>query len=642
MAELVTPAYALAAGAASIDGDTIISAGQKIRIQNIYAPELAEPGGRAAQAKLNQLLASGQATIVPTGQDVYGRTLAFLYIDGAPVTQRNFGATTGRGSQRAAADAAAGIEQTPPPHTTASAGPIALPDWDSILKILPRPEVGRDDYIKARAVLKAAGAWDTDRARMNASLDEARRTGRIASADELARAQDVARRRAAALEMQRSEVPAWRQKIIRVLTAADNVEDVVSTLERISRPIQAAIPGGKVIGGALRAASRGLDKIQTVLRGPSIVGRRAKHMTAEQRAANARKRTAKSGKLAKAAAWLGKNYGALLEGGQAAETLLGYGIAIGPLFGALEETQDRAVMSAWHAGKWAAATALIGVPFLPEDTRDDLRRQANASIDEIRRVGKPLIDQIVAHAPTLITGANPVLMLAATLFPAVKQHTDRPAKLFAGWIRAAGGGAYIGQENPRYTRGEHALVMRETALMLPILAHALHTAAEYVELPPLDELPAARTQVLDPVTQLILAEVGAHFDPRGRALGEWAEPSISVATAIERAVNDGTRHRATWLPPAHEGEEAQLMHSLAEGALPSVAYLLTARVDGLHTQYDPETRVEMFLYHTGRYPPIGASAATVEQWWLAQLAACNADPEAYDERTWRRITARYW
>lgn len=83
----------------AIDGDTLVCNRQKVRLTNVYAAELNEPGGSAAKRRLRALVASGEVTLRPFGHDRYGRTLAEVYINGRRIEQADIGPRAGRGSQ---------------------------------------------------------------------------------------------------------------------------------------------------------------------------------------------------------------------------------------------------------------------------------------------------------------------------------------------------------------------------------------------------------------------------------------------------------------------------------------------------------------------------------------------------------------
>ena len=69
----------------TVDGDTIRYGTDRIRIRGYNAPELSEPGGREAALRLEQLLRNATISIVPHGHDVYGRTLADVFVNGQNV-----------------------------------------------------------------------------------------------------------------------------------------------------------------------------------------------------------------------------------------------------------------------------------------------------------------------------------------------------------------------------------------------------------------------------------------------------------------------------------------------------------------------------------------------------------------------------
>jgi endonuclease YncB( thermonuclease family) len=82
----------------AVDGDSLVCDRKKIRLSNVYAAELKEPGGQAAKNKLRNLITGKDVAIVPHGTDKYGRTLAEVYVDGRRVEQSDIGPRAGRGS----------------------------------------------------------------------------------------------------------------------------------------------------------------------------------------------------------------------------------------------------------------------------------------------------------------------------------------------------------------------------------------------------------------------------------------------------------------------------------------------------------------------------------------------------------------
>ncbi len=83
----------------AIDGDTLVCNHRKVRLANVYAAELNQPGGYAAKRRLQVLISSGEVLLRPYGQDRYGRTLAEVYVNGRRIEQADIGPRAGRGAQ---------------------------------------------------------------------------------------------------------------------------------------------------------------------------------------------------------------------------------------------------------------------------------------------------------------------------------------------------------------------------------------------------------------------------------------------------------------------------------------------------------------------------------------------------------------
>ena len=82
----------------AIDGDTLVCNHQKVRLTNVYAAEMNQPGGSAAKKKLQALVHNRDVGLITHGHDRYGRILAEVYVDGRRVEQADIGPRAGRGS----------------------------------------------------------------------------------------------------------------------------------------------------------------------------------------------------------------------------------------------------------------------------------------------------------------------------------------------------------------------------------------------------------------------------------------------------------------------------------------------------------------------------------------------------------------
>ena len=82
----------------AIDGDTLVCNHQKVRLTNLYAAEMNQPGGAAAKKKLQAFVQNREVGLVTHGHDRYGRILAEVYVDGRRIEQADIGPRAGRGS----------------------------------------------------------------------------------------------------------------------------------------------------------------------------------------------------------------------------------------------------------------------------------------------------------------------------------------------------------------------------------------------------------------------------------------------------------------------------------------------------------------------------------------------------------------
>jgi endonuclease YncB( thermonuclease family) len=82
----------------AIDGDTLVCNHRKMRLANVYAAELDEPGGIAAKRRLRSMISGSEVTIKPVGSDRYGRVLAEVFVNGRRIEQEDIGLRSGNGT----------------------------------------------------------------------------------------------------------------------------------------------------------------------------------------------------------------------------------------------------------------------------------------------------------------------------------------------------------------------------------------------------------------------------------------------------------------------------------------------------------------------------------------------------------------
>lgn len=70
----------------TVDGDTFVTDGRRVRVRGVDTWELSQPKGFAARQRLDQLLNSGSVTVDPRALDKYGRTVAIVRVNGQDVS----------------------------------------------------------------------------------------------------------------------------------------------------------------------------------------------------------------------------------------------------------------------------------------------------------------------------------------------------------------------------------------------------------------------------------------------------------------------------------------------------------------------------------------------------------------------------
>lgn len=80
---LAFPALALEGPARVVDGDTLVIAGERVRLRNYNAPELHQPGGIEARARLEALTLGRVVVCAGRARDQYARLVALCSVGGA-------------------------------------------------------------------------------------------------------------------------------------------------------------------------------------------------------------------------------------------------------------------------------------------------------------------------------------------------------------------------------------------------------------------------------------------------------------------------------------------------------------------------------------------------------------------------------
>lgn len=94
LAAIFTALAVVMAGTASagercsaFDGTTLQCGRERVRVEGLQAPNLNEPGGPEARARLDRRIHQGELVIERGERDRFGRTRARIYVNGKRITQ---------------------------------------------------------------------------------------------------------------------------------------------------------------------------------------------------------------------------------------------------------------------------------------------------------------------------------------------------------------------------------------------------------------------------------------------------------------------------------------------------------------------------------------------------------------------------
>jgi len=419
---------------------------------------------------------------------------------------------------------------------------------------------------------------------------------------------------------EKSGVPYWRQSMTGVITALDNVQDIVATAAWMGGPLLRRLGKiGTLLHGQVKEGAVVLNTMERSLGGPLPTGRE-KHKHMNERKANARKRTGLIGGLQRGLDWFGKSQGHLLEAAQASDTLFGVGLTLGAVMGALEETY-------WRTGQKAYYTAMTA---------------ANAAIAELAglsRAGQAAAREATARyaAIGLEVAPAPPIEWATTLWDQIQN----PSPLVRTWAAWAHHIDPLLSDFP-LSEGETALLALAGAGASLATAPAVSAIAGALSSSQIRDLLVPPPRVNNEATRAMLEMLGAPIDEAGVAGGAWAAPEITLEEHTDLTLKQWLRSAKPWLPADPTSNRAQLIHQLVEANAPATAALLTGDASSLHDRTTPE---DQFLFHTIELhvqPPWWAPRALIEGWINHMLEAQAQDPDAWRAKSFRELSTAYW
>jgi len=498
--------------------------------------------------------------------------------------------------------------------------PIRIPEWDDVLHITPRTNPSAAQRRAWNAYLNATGQRETPVAKIKERLGADRSSGTLPETIGDAELATLLRGRQIYQDMRGSQIPEWRQEMIRALTMLDNIEDQISTVEWITRPLTSKWAPTRWLSKVARRTTEVIDDLEQVLAGPTIAKALRKDRAARTRRRAGARARGKASTLQAAASWLQENAGHLLEAGQATDTWFGVGISLGAIFGAIEETQDRFIISAWEGAKFTVAAGARAFAPAGGELDEILETQQWSSMNRVRETGAPVVQQAFNAIPRPLRFASP--FTAAT-------------ELFQFGMEV------IATPNPP-TSAERALALYHIGTAGALLAECLEHVREPRAIARLLEHDAPGPRVRNPYSLELLAEAGAELGADRRGAGAWRAPRRTVRAAVDDARARLLKTTPTWLPRDDHVDQDGLLLELLDAGAEISGHLLTGRPDGLQRFPHAAARAEILLHHLELYPPAGTPRALLEHWLTDQVERIEAFPASYNTRDWLEITARHW
>jgi endonuclease YncB( thermonuclease family) len=100
LAVVVAGAASAGERCSAFDGSTLQCGRERVRVDDLRAPTLNEPGGQEARARLERRIRQGELVIERGDRDRFGRTHARIYVNGKRITQLELEQKPGRRSGR--------------------------------------------------------------------------------------------------------------------------------------------------------------------------------------------------------------------------------------------------------------------------------------------------------------------------------------------------------------------------------------------------------------------------------------------------------------------------------------------------------------------------------------------------------------
>lgn len=473
-----------------------------------------------------------------------------------------------------------------------------IPRWDQVIKIDPRLPSPREYLAFVAADL---GLVDID------SLSPQTQKAVLA-------------RLAVANKVRTENMPEWRQKMVTLMTALDNAEDIISTMAWLFGPyIEKTGRVGRGIVKGSKLSADGINFINKFLRGPELT-RKAKHKYMDERKMNARTRTMRNVPRSKGGKWLRDNLGNLIQAAQASESITGVGLQIGVIYGTLENAF------------WDDSTTLLTVGELFADR-------------ELSRIGffRPGAEAIIAKRI-----AENEAKLAKQPVPWIKQMAD--------WINANSTNnqysrglnkkiqdlAKIIGDNPFFDIETHALALSAFNMFADMASVSLRPHLDTMDHERFAKVGEEPPVAWNHISRCIMRAYGIEFNKDYVAIGAARYRQRLILSVASEVGQDFLRNNGAWLPNDTATDTNAFLHSQVLTAASLTGGILSTTGDPVGIESTLDEQMVIFALDQAACPPQNASLDEIAAWARHMKARAGSDLEGWRRGGFYDKNMAYW
>lgn len=430
----------------------------------------------------------------------------------------------------------------------------------------------------------------------------------------------VMRRLAVADKFRNEDTPDWRNKMVRVMTALDNAEDIISTMSWIFGPyIEKTGKLGRGLVKGAKGASDTINFINKFLRGPELT-RKAKHKYMDDRKMNAKTRVMRNAPKSKAGKWLNDNIGRLFQAAQASESLTGVGLQIGTIYGTLENAFFTDGTTLLTVGELFADRALRDVNFFYPGAQEIVNKRIEENEKKLAEQPVPWIKQLYDWAAVNLNRSS---------------YNAPLAKKIRGFVD-------IIKDNPYYEIETHGLALAGFSMFAFMAADKLGPALNAVDQQryalQVEDVP----QVWNHISRSIMRGYGIQFNAADEPLGKArAIPRKALKVAAQDG-NDFLANNNAWLPKNTDTDTNAFLHSQVISIASLTGGILSTTGVPLGVENTFDEQLAYFALDQAAMPPQNATLAEITAWATAMKAAAGPDIVNWRRGGLSKMNMAYW